>query len=177
MHAFIIDILFPAINLIFIGIGVSIAWQGLRTWRKQIHGQVNVDLARRVASAVYRIRNGINDARIGIAEQNVDQFRKRYVDAVTELDSSLLEAEFLWGRPIKDAAECVLRCGTNFWLNVRRRFNLTHDNPGKIPDHLVEDFSKYDGLVYGMETDSFGSELAKAVRDVETILNQQLPRR
>lgn len=103
------------------------AFLGLSTWRAQLHGGSDFELARRLLAAVYRMRNAIQRARSPLisafeyadrpgrppdespfdvklsSEDYAQVFERRYKpldDARAELDALLLEAEALWGKAI-----------------------------------------------------------------------------
>jgi hypothetical protein len=53
--------------------GVLIAWSGLSTWKKQLHGVHEFDLARRILLSVYKIEDGVKNVRspfLGINESS-----------------------------------------------------------------------------------------------------------
>src|SRR5438045_1897492 len=44
--------------------GVYVAWLGLQTWRRQLHGTTNFELARNLTRATIKVQNGIETARL-----------------------------------------------------------------------------------------------------------------
>src|SRR4051794_2464699 len=65
------------------GAAIFVAWEGLKTWRRQLHGTAGFGVARRTMLAVYRIRLSIRCLRDGTS--SADSFRER--KALTELFS------------------------------------------------------------------------------------------
>ena len=51
------------LTLIIAGCGVWVAWQGLRTWRRQLKGTSQFDVAKRLMLKVYQIRQDIEFCR------------------------------------------------------------------------------------------------------------------
>ena len=51
------------LTLIIAGCGVWVAWQGLRTWRRQLKGTSQFDVAKRLMLKVYQIRRDIEYCR------------------------------------------------------------------------------------------------------------------
>jgi hypothetical protein len=82
---------------------------GLQTWRKQIRGNAEYDLARRVLTAVYRVRDAIRNCRVpGVRREDGGETHKKFHDLQiskleeeqSKLDVELLEAEAIWGHEV-----------------------------------------------------------------------------
>ncbi len=102
-------------------VAAYVAWRGLKTWKEQLSGTSEYELARRVLRALYTHRNAINGVRHPFmsveempepedaGEMSREQVRHhgiakayqarwdRVMAARRELDAELLEAEVLWG--------------------------------------------------------------------------------
>lgn len=102
-------------------VAAYVAWRGLKTWKEQLSGTTEYELARRVLRALYTHRNAINGVRHPFmsveempepedaGEMSREQVRHhgiakayqarwdRVMAARRELDAELLEAEVLWG--------------------------------------------------------------------------------
>ncbi len=95
-------------------VGSGVAIIGLTTWRRQLAGTVEYELARRLLKEVYQFREALQSVRfpggsITIAalkdkEKRYQETREKYVnryrkvnEARAALDLTLLEVEVLWG--------------------------------------------------------------------------------
>ena len=114
-----------------------VAWQGLSTWHRQLKGGADFDVARRVLTAAYRIREGIKGVRApfipveemisgmkeaGLTEEQIAAEKdmnkmslfayqsrlNRISKVVTDLDVATIEAEVIWGNEMRDAANELL---------------------------------------------------------------------
>lgn len=107
-----------------------IAIVGLQTWKKQLRGKTEYELARRLLRAVYKTRDAIklvrnpfasaseiaasvNEAGIDLDPQEPDYFNKsqgylyerrwkKIQEAVAELDVEAFEAEVIWDKDVRD---------------------------------------------------------------------------
>lgn len=74
--------------LVGIGFGVIGAYVGLRglsTWRRQLTGNVEFDVARRVLKAVFQVQDGIEYVRTPVTLQGeVESAKKKYPEATPE---------------------------------------------------------------------------------------------
>jgi hypothetical protein len=76
-------------------VGAIIAGQGLKTWRHELRGHADFDLARRVMLCVYQFRNEFRSARSLFSAEVFETHYGRLNDKGNELDLALLEAEVL----------------------------------------------------------------------------------
>jgi hypothetical protein len=117
---------------------VVIGVRGLRTWREQMKGQADYELARRVLRATYKVRDAFSTVRnpfispeeLGGALRNAGvetsgltwqdhprglglvyggRFAEIYA-SLRELESEAVEAEILWGTAIQDALGTFKLC-------------------------------------------------------------------
>jgi hypothetical protein len=112
-----------------------VAAKGLQTWKRQLHGNTNYELARRLLRSVYKLREAIRWLRrtyISAGEMSaaikaagpdapsqgsLDHHRRvelayqarwqSLVDAQVEFAAELLEAEALWGPEIRERGEAL----------------------------------------------------------------------
>lgn len=103
---------------------------GLQTWKKQLRGKTEYELAQRLATAVYKIRNVIDDltsmcdydlvvpqypGKAPHAKSSYDNRLQQYKEVVAEADSLLLEAEVIWGAYVREVfAPFQLITGNSF---------------------------------------------------------------
>lgn len=108
-------------------VGAYVAWRGLHTWKAQLHGRNDYDLARRFLRATYKVRDeiyvvrapkmmsgeihaalhqaGVDDEEIGGPDPHPDTERAVYwrrwkglAEALSDLQVEELEAEVLWAK-------------------------------------------------------------------------------
>jgi hypothetical protein len=167
--------------------GVAII--GLNTWRKEIRGKTEFELAKKYLGTIYRIRKAIRSVRNplittgemresllkrGSTEATIDadieDHQKRnwavygvrwdkVVEQLKTLDDDLIEAEVVWG---KEAVDLV----KEFDAIVRRfRGELEIFLMGLAPRQMDEN-DIYDSG----EGDAFSTKIEEAIKPVETFL-------
>ena len=154
-----------------------IAIIGLTTWKKQIKGKTEYELARRLLRAVYKTRDAIQYVRnpyasssenfVAMKEANLDldpfdpgfhqesqfalyKFRWNEVQkAMIELDLEAFEAEVLWGKEIKDLI-VPLRKQVNVLRNNIDRYlsNLKKPSGHLLSEDVVKEI---DQVIYSFE--------------------------
>ena len=116
-----------------------VAIAGLSTWRRQLKGQAEYELARRVLRAVLKVRDEMSGVRAPIilggeyaaayqeanltppdnglpgadskgAELVYERRWNRVVSAMRDLEAELLEAEVLWGAQVRASAAKLSTC-------------------------------------------------------------------
>lgn len=178
--------------------GAFIAFAGLNAWKKQLRGQTDYDLARKLMKAVYRVRNEIELARdpfimpaetdaavkaagLGEFEKGNQAKQSEAVYAVrfqkvaaqyVELETEMLEAEATWGSEwtgvINDLEGCVKELRSAF-----QRFRSRHERPGNEPDKVNE----IEEVVYSYKDksrDKFAQKVDAAVRKFEDVARPHL---
>lgn len=93
-------------------VGSYVGVNGLKTWERQLKGNAEYDLARRLLKRTYQWRDAVQQVRnplgIGGAEASIE-YQKRWDEvrnAKNELHIDLIEAEVIWGKI----------CGKNFLI-------------------------------------------------------------
>lgn len=94
-------------------LGAFVAGLGLKTWRNELHGRTEYDLAKRILTNVYLVRNEIQQIRNIFSLDFVDTQYERLNRKASDVDAVLLEAEVLWGgdklQPAKnELKECLI---------------------------------------------------------------------
>ena len=181
--------------------GAVIALMGLNTWRRQLRGQTDYELAQRLMRAVYRVRKEIQLARdpcimpaetdtavkeVGLGEfEKGDQVKQseavysmrfhRVATQWVELEAEILEAEVIWGSEwvgvIDDLEVCVKELRSAF-----RRFALQKERPGYSSERINE----IDEIVYSYKEkarDKFAQKVDAAVKKFEAVARPHLGHR
>lgn len=157
-------------DLILVGaaiIGSVVAVKGLSTWRRQLRGQVEYDLARRMLRITFQYRDAIDGVRnpaMWTAEMpappeekaktmspaqvhfygRFKAYEKRWErvrDARTLLYPELLEAEALWGNEIRDRFAPLLKLENELFRRIQNQMELEN------PDVPREDKEAIRGLI------------------------------
>ena len=134
--------------------GAIVAWHGLHTWKRQLHGATEYELARRYLRAAYRLRDEFGRFRnpfmsgdeiaTAIAEAQVDAppesemaHRAAYVhrwnrvaDAASGLRLESLEAEVLWGQAARNATRSLEKCASTLNSALTMHLMDRSDRPG-----------------------------------------------
>ena len=154
--------------------GAIIAARGLKTWREDLHGRADFELARRVMRSVYELRTQMQQMRNVFSQGFIDTQYERLNNKASELDVVLLEAKVLWDNTLQGPKESLKKCLSTFRCAHVERLDsrdngleLTDDQRKKLGDIL-------DG--YGTKSDQFGQEIEQAVGEFEEALRPYLKR-
>jgi hypothetical protein len=186
--------------------GAWVAVQGLQTWRAQLVGKTEYELARRVLRAVLEVREQIAAVRgpfmpagemaaalkaEGIEPEpglfNDEQRKKatllaynkrwaRVSKAMVDLETELLEAEVVWGEPVRSAQKELRGCVAELYSSLMM-YLRAQDNP-PLQKQLGDKVDEYFAVVYQVSDDptkdKFLSRVATAVQDFEKMLRPHL---
>lgn len=129
------DMIYKTITALVAGIGVFIAFNGLQTWKKQLKGKSDYELAQRLMlltikyrQAMTELRNpmvwhsenfippqeqkqGMTDAQINdyIRSRNYEERFKQVEKIKPALIEAIFETEVLWGENIKNSYEDLFK--------------------------------------------------------------------
>lgn len=173
--------------------GLVLAVMGFSTWRDQLRGRTDYELARRYLRAAYKVRDSIRFVRnpfisveesnaalkeVGLqnnesANRNTDRDTERAVyawrwkevkEAVSDLKVELLEAEVSWGKEAIDAQRDLHACMIKIFVAVKSYLG---------PSELREREDR--NLIYDSgEDDEFNKSLNLAVEKIEKYLAPHL---
>ena len=149
-----ISLIKDALSIVSGIILTTIAFLGLQTWKKQLKGNTEYNLARRFLRSVYKIRNAIDYIRnpfitsgetaSAIQESNIvidksdsdnratsqnavyQQRWNRIQDALSEFNVELFEAEVLWGKEIREVVIPLGICISDLRLEIQRMLSRLH---------------------------------------------------
>jgi hypothetical protein len=184
-----------------------IAHAGLRTWRSQLKGKTEYELARRVLHRVYGIREAVREVRkpyIGASEKKaafkesgfdnpppvpghspaslraVYRRRWRLLDKrVIELDVDVLEAEAIWGTPLREA---LLHFRQNIsmlqyalerylqWKEDADNYPLGDQEGSRIEDTIHDIYYLTDVA----STNEFTGRFARSIAEIEQFLRPRM---
>ncbi|MEO8097881.1 MAG: hypothetical protein ABI811_09285 [Acidobacteriota bacterium] len=171
-------------------VGASVAYLGLQTWKRQLHGNTQFDLARRILKSAYSIREAMALVRspvLSVGEQEsalpVEASREHQrairlaacnvrwrvvVDARTEFNTVLLEAEVVFGKDVRSACEGLLQC-------TKELFFAMEDMLGEGPDLGVEERRKARDI--GFESSAkpeFTKKIEASITVIESLVRPHL---
>ena len=164
--------------------GSVAAWFGFTTWWRQLQGQTEYDLARRVLRALYGLRNAVQVFRNPLIMQiahpkgessQYDTLLSRFQllwDRIVEADTifgvELLEAEVLWGANVRESTSGIYVCISKLLLDTRT-FLEFHSGTGPTPSKKhYEDV--HSTMFRSGDPDTFGETFSKAVTAVEDLV-------
>jgi hypothetical protein len=181
-----------------------IAVLGLRTWKKQLKGKTEYELARRLLGAVYKLREAIRSVRTpfisvgeisrALEEANIklDQldpnsaaiqeravYQKRWENirqALEELDLEAFEAEVVWGYQVTEKLKSLQKCIRTLFASIQ--IHLRQLQPEYKDNFDAKAIEKIDQVIYitseDPSNDPFATELAEAIGEIEDFLKPQL---
>jgi len=163
-----------------------VAWRGLNTWREQLHGRTEYEHARRLARAVYRVRDEAyrvrhpgdlaseaNEAEI----EEIGQYRAelwalrrrlaRFDEAMMDFEREIPDAEVLWGDSAREAAGNV--------REVRAKLHslIEHFHVEASINHALGLDEPDTPLASPDDTDPLWDELHRAVRQIEALFEHE----
>jgi len=185
-------------------VAVIVAVKGLNTWRAELRGRTEYDLARRILLALYRVREAIKTTRSpSMSEREFENRPDRKPDdrpwsgkdmrylyqqrwngisaALVEVDANLLEAEALWGDVLKKPRADLQKCIADLLVSILKwlRANAP-DDPGIFERKplTAEEMEAIDAVVWdlGEDKDAFADRIKAAIRDVEDVVRPHLRR-
>jgi hypothetical protein len=179
-------------------IGSVVAILGLNTWKRQLYGQSEYDLAKRLLKSLYLFREVINNARHpfmqyssvpDLPKDRLEQLTKEEKEwyaqaqaferrwepvskARAELDTSILESEVFWGDKVKEKMTRISRLQAELLVAIEQHLDRT--NP-QDPDDTYhgDDLKKNKSIMYARNDrskDAFQDRMLTAIEDIETIL-------
>lgn len=198
---------FAVIGSVMTGLGVVtasiIGFCGLATWKRQIRGQNDHELSRRLLVELYRMREKFQNYRrpwIYTHEVNregdpvfrgspEDRHARRELgfsrrieslqESYAQVAALLFEAQALWGDEIVDRAMHIKRLIDEYgdYVNVMLLSKNPSEPEDEREDHLEDLNSRRDVFTNRLsERDDYGDELVRAVRNFEGALKVKLAR-
>ncbi len=168
-------------------IGVIIAGFGLSTWRKQLKGTYDYELAKKTLFSVYKLRDALKYVRqpfLSVGEANKDDKdipweQSAYIsrwkevrEALVMLETNSLECEVVWGKGIPDARRSINPLVGQLNHAMIMYFRSLNDKKWQ------DDFQKLEDTLYEKnEFDTYNEELKKKIKEFEDILKPHLGRK
>lgn len=184
-------------------ITATVAVIGLNSWRKELRGKAEYEVARRLIRATYKLRDELNYSRspfIGSYEfpDGYDPIDKSASDEakamafvyanrwksimvpLQEFEAQTLEAEVLWGKEIKRIAFQLKHCSST----LKNSMNAMVSNIANHNEHFNsnKEFAEkiqsnvWSGWSDSEEKDELSSQIITAVENIEKELRPHLKR-
>ena len=184
------------LTLIIAGCGVWVAWQGLRTWRRQLKGTSQFDVAKRLMLMVYQIRRDIEYCRSPIRnnalitqdaegnpipknQQMYESTKKdmwerfdKIVKIFNEIELLLFEAEIVLDKNVRE----LFRPISEVCLQLRTsiKFFLAYSDPKRKyrsdTDAESRKFNELEETIYAQAGDAIQAKVDSAVREIEKFI-------
>lgn len=180
------------------------AWWGLRTWRRQLRGQTEYDLARRTLAATYKVRDQIawvrnpgitggeistalksgvlgdtGDAEPTAAQKQEAVYQNRWLalaEASSALQLELLEGEVHWPKRIRELFPPLHACVSELFYAVNDHLRI--ERGGERPGEDNERLDRLRRVLYIQsakpEEDEFAFKILKVVKSIEEFLRPKL---
>ena len=177
-----IPIIKDVVTILTLIVGAYVALTGLSTWREQLIMQTEYNLARRVLTTIYKLRNAIEKARVPAgfwedADINPKATREFYKDRIAEVDNAeasldveLLEFEAVWEDEQGFQAGLLKLKAARILLDLEYQQYFSTDN-----EKTKENEKSYTAIFSApMGEDKFSNNLKKAVEQIEGVLQPKL---
>lgn len=177
--------------------GIIIAGMGLQTWRRELHGKAEYELARKVLLGVYRIRDAVDQFRAPLISgwemvpdgehivpgagppansHGIALARRwsRVADTYSQLQVDLLEAEVLWGESLKNLRNNLadrlseLRNAADLLVELEQAGDGNDNRSGKVELRRT--------VFRIVDQDAFGPKFLSVVGAFEAELRSQISR-
>jgi hypothetical protein len=183
-------------------VAAFVALRGLGAWRQQQKGKVEYDLARKLLTNTYRLRDAVAVVRASFIRatemdsppadseyaktpegiryhQEASAYQKRFafVDAAqATLMGDLLEAEILWGKPVREGYDELFRLIATLAVTIQMHLQDVHAGGGQLTgeEHAEERSIIYEKGIPGKGKDSFNDKLRLALDKIEGLIRPAL---
>jgi hypothetical protein len=184
--------------------GLRIAWLGVDAWKRQLRGQTEYDLARRLLRATLDVRDAVARLRSPMvwaaemqkaaADAGYDsptdyraeiEDREPYILALlarlrevsqytSAFEVEALEAEVVFGQPARAAADQLHRAARAALIAVQMHANDERAGPIRKPEAVQAVNERLMKAFAGLPEDKIAADLATAVRAIESVARPHL---
>lgn len=184
--------------------GAVIAVKGLGAWRRQLEGQTEYELSRRILVSLFKYRDAISGVRHpamwvhempaptedeaqGMKPEQISfygtskAYQNRWEKVQTErnsLSADLLEAEAIWGNDLKDLFKEVFDLEHELFITVRHYLVLIDPDKSEGTKEAIEKIDKKRrDIMYddlSDEQDDYKKDLVSAIEKIEKYLKPKL---
>lgn len=185
-------------------VAMYVAVRGLKTWNRQLKGEVEYELTRRLLRCTYLLREAIKVVRNPVMFANekpsppddesksMSNTQRQYYGlsqayqgrwnkvtaARDNLQTELLEAEVIWGKHIYEQFEPLFKLQDELFSNIHRYLMVCNPQESDVSKQAISEVSrKLRDVLYdtsSFEADPFSNDVEKAIADIETFLKPHL---
>jgi hypothetical protein len=184
--------------------GAVVAIKGLGTWQRQLKGQSEYELSRRILVSLFKYRDSINGVRNPVMmgyemptppeneSKNMSYEQINYYgtskayqnrwDKVqkerTTLYADLLEAEALWGKELNDLFKIIFDLERELFINIHNYLTVINPDTDPAMKEAMQKIrkSKRDIMYseFGDESEVYQNEFKAGVENIERYLKPRL---
>lgn len=183
------------LTLLIAGCGVWVAWQGLKTWRRQLKGTSQFDVAKRLMLKVYQIRRDIEYCRSSVRKISIfthhedgqpiperEQLRyssdremkgrfKYIIETSSEMDFLLFESEIILGKELRELFQPIEEVCYTLRDSIEEYTEDYNQKDDKFRD--AEERNRYRELrqiIYSRKGDAIQAKVDSAVSEIEKFI-------
>ncbi len=184
------------LTLLIAGCGVWVAWQGLKTWRRQLKGTSQFDVAKRLMLKVYQIKQDIEYCRSPIrnialithdaegnpipknqqmyASTKKDMWERfdKIVKTFNEIEMLLFEAEIVLDKKVRELFRPISEVCLQLRSSIRK--NLAYSDPQRKncsdTDAESKKYNELEVIIYAQGGDAIQARVDSAVREIEKFI-------
>ncbi len=168
------ELAFGGIRTLAICIGALATLRGMNTWRNQMIGKHDYDLAKRLLTLVFDLQGVIRMLRSPF-EPNDSTLWARFSEVGSAIDTAFVEARVHWGDGIMKHNQALLDCTNKFRLAKARIYAAKND--GMPEEAKPEAISEFSPIRYSEDTgnrDLFAEQVKDAIEGLADELRPHL---
>jgi hypothetical protein len=201
-----VSLLKDLVTIVSLSVGVFVAVRGINTWRHQLMGTADFDLAKRLLTATYRLRNALESVRNplitaeefanAIKETHLDikpedpNFRaastasvyeirwRPVVEAYQAIELEAVEAEAIWDKEARTATSTIRKSVITLYNALGQVLEDMQSQTTPFPDKQSLEANRR--IVFSMalepDKDPFLKELNPAINAIEDLARPHLVR-
>lgn len=184
--------------------GAVVAVKGLGTWQRQLKGQSEYELSRRILVTLFKYRDAINGVRHPamwsheMPSPPVEEAKTMSIEKVrhygtskgyqarwtkvqeqrTALYADLLEAEAIWGSELQTLFKVIFDLEHELFTRIRHYLELLNpDTHQRTKDAITKIVAESRDIMYdisGDETDEYKQDMLNAIEPIEAYLKPKL---
>lgn len=183
------------LTLILAGCGVWVAWQGLRTWRRQLKGTSQFDVAKRLMLKVYQIRQDIKYCRSAVRKIPIfshydngkpipEREQLRYssdremksrfeciIKTICEVDLLLFESEVILDKKIRDIFKPIEEVCYLLMDSIEEYTEDYSQKNGRFLDDAERNrYRELRQIIYSRKKDDIQAKVDSAVWEIEKFI-------
>ena len=179
--------------------GAAVAILGLQTWRRQLRGNVDLEVSRSVLRAAYKTRDAIKMVRNPFHSMNEivasrgseavegrellrnyerPLYGKRWEDILAagqDLRVAEVEGEVLWGDGFRKALEPLTTCVRDLSISLSEYLRYKEmDDQGQVQKAIMEEYEHTLKARGGKTPDAFEQRVDEAINKLESFIRPKM---